>query len=248
MNNTLKGLALAGILTLALSPVNAQVSVASLSNRPGDVNNYYAYKQSGGTGTFFTSPDLGVTNATVPITFSFNIPVPQFTQPIQASVFFGMSSSGACTVVGGKTTQALNGGTLSVFVSPNDPNYGDNGSISHHGSELIFRATYQSAGLSQDTTAGNPSPTFGFKDPTDVVVFQSAYFGSTSPRTGAFSFSSGGNLNCVSGVLQSGNFGGNGNFAASAAAAGVPEPGAVTMLLGTGVAGGLFMMRRRRRN
>lgn len=247
-NLTLKTLIAAGTMALAITAVGAQVTVASISNRPGDVKNYYSYKQSGGTGTFFTSPDLGVTNATVPVTFAFNIPVPQFTNPIQASVFFGMSSLGACTSVGGKTTQELNGGTLSVFVSPNDPNYGDNGSISHHGSELIFKATYQTAGLSQDTTAGNPNPTFGFQDPSDVVVFQSAYFGSSSPRTGTFSFASGGNFNCVGGVLQSGTFGGDGNFASAAAGATVPEPGVVAMLLGTGVAGTLVFMRRRKRN
>ncbi|MEP6757506.1 MAG: hypothetical protein ABJA67_18540 [Chthonomonadales bacterium] len=252
MNNTLKALLAVGTMALAISSAGAQVTVASVSNRAGDVTNYYAYKQNGGNGSFFTSLDAGVTNNTVPVSFTFNIPVPQFTNTIaRAAIFFGITNNGGCTVTGGKTTQSLNGGTINVLVSPDDPLYGNSGTISHHGNEIIFSATFTSSGLSQDTTAGNPNPTFGFKDPTDNVVFTSPYFNSTSPRTGTFSFPSGGSLVCAGtggAGLNSIVLGGNGSFAASAAASGVPEPGVVTMLLGTGVAASMVLMRRRKRN
>ncbi|MEP6757038.1 MAG: hypothetical protein ABJA67_16145 [Chthonomonadales bacterium] len=250
MTNTLKALIAVGAMALAITSAGAQVQIASVSNRPGDTANYYAYKQNGGNGSFFTSPDNGLTNNSVPVQFTFNIPVPAFTQPVQASLFFGMTNNGGCVVVGGKTTQALNGGTLTVVVSPTDPNYGNSGTISHHGNEIIFKAIYASSGLSQDTTSGNPNPSFGFADPADNVVFQSAYFNSASPRTGTFSFPAGGNLVCAGtgGLgLNSGVWGGAGAFAAKTAS-GVPEPGVVTMLLGTGVAASMVLLRRRRRN
>jgi len=251
MNNTLKALIAAGTMALAITSAGAQVTVASVGNRPGDTNNYYAYRQNGGNGSFFTTPDNGATNNTVPVLFTFNIPVPAFTNPIQASMFFGVTNNGGCTTTAGKTTQALNGGTITVVVSPTDPLYGNSGSISHHGNEIIFQATFASSGLSQDTNAGNPNPSFGFADPSDNVVFSSTYFTSASPRTGTLTFSSGGNLSCTGtgGLgLNSGVYGGGGNFAASTASGGVPEPGVVTMLLGTGVAASMVLMRRRRRN
>jgi len=252
MNNTLKALFAVGALALAMSPASSQVTVASVSNRAGDANNYYAYKNGGGNGAFFTSGDGGVSNNTVPIAFTFNIPVPQFTNTIaRAAIFFSITNAGGCSVTGGKTTQPLNGGSIKVFVSPDDPLYGLTGTIANHGNELIFQANFASSGLSQDTNAGNPNPTFGFADPTDSVVFTSPYFSSVSPRTGTFSFPAGGPLVCQgTGAtgLNTGIWGGNGSFAASTASSGVPEPGVVTMLLGTGVAASMVLMRRRRRN
>ena len=252
MNNTLKALFAVGALALAMSPASSQVTVASVGNRAGDVTNYYAYKQNGGNGSFFTSGDGGITNNTVPISFTFNIPVPAFTNTIaKAAIFFSITNNGGCSVTGGKTTQPLNGGSIKVFVSPNDPLYGSAGTISNHANELIFQANFLSSGLSQDSNAGNPNPTFGFADPTDSVTFTSPYFNSTSPRTGTFSFPAGGPLVCSGNGglgLNTGLWGGVGSFAASAAASGVPEPGVVTMLLGTGVAASMVLMRRRRRN
>jgi len=250
MNNTLKALFAAGSLAFAMSPVNAQVLIGSVSNQAGDGNAYYGFKNNApGAGFFRTTNDGNVSAGTIPVAFTFNIAVPAFPTAItKASMFFSSSTAGPCTVTAGQLTQPLNGGTLSIFVSPSDPTYGGT-----HGNELIFKATYASAGISQDNTQGNPQPTFGFADPSDSVVFTSAYFTSADPEKGTFSFSSGlpiGGVSCnANGQLNTQTMGGNGNFSAGTVqTTGVPEPGVVTMLLGTGVAASMFMMRRRRRN
>jgi len=250
MNNTLKALIVAGSMALAISPASAQVLIGSVSNQAGDGGSYYGFQNNGaGTGFFRTTNDGNVSAGTIPIAFTFNIAVPAFPTTItKASMFFSSSATAPCTITAGTLTQPLNGGVLSIFVSPSDPVYG-----ATHGNELIFKATYNSAGITQDNTQGNPQPTFGFADPSDVVSFVSPYFTSADPEKGTFSFSSGlplGGVTCnANGKMNTQTMGGNGNFSAGTVTTqGVPEPGTLTMLLGTGVAASMFMIRKRRRN
>ena len=248
MNNNLKALLAAGALALAISPVGAQVLVASVSNQAGDSNNYYAFQNnSPALGSFYTSTDNGATSGTIPIAFTFNVAVPQFpTTVTKAAMFFGVSTNGGCSVTAGKVTQPMGGGSLSVFVLASDPTYGG-----AHANELIFKTTWVTSSLTQDVNAGG-NPIFGASDPTDNVNMTSTYATFTHPESFSFSFSAGPNLSCIgagaNAQLATEVLGGNGNFSAQTGRGqGVPEPGIVTMLLGTGVAASMVLMRRRAR-
>jgi len=240
MNKPFITLLTAGALAVSIGQANAQVLFASVSNRPGDTNNYYQFVNQPGSGIFRTTIS-GSAAQFVPQLFTFNIFVPQFPTPVRALLGFSLSSNGACSTAGTQTQESLSGGLLSITVDPTDPTYGGT-----YGGQTLLNATFSSSGISQDTGSANPNPAFGAASPTDNVVFSSPFVTAAQPERLTFSYSAGGNLTCgPNSELNTVLLGGNGNFSAQTAT-GVPEPSAVGMLLGTGVAGS-FLFRRRRK-
>jgi len=242
MNKPFVTLLAAGVLAGAIGHASAQTLFASVSNRPGDTTNYYQFANAPGTGTFRTTIS-GSAAQFVPVLFTYNIPVFAFPTPVRALMGFSLSTNGLCTVTGTQTQEALSGGLLSITVDPTDPTYGGT-----YGGQVLMNATFASSGISQDTSLADPNPAFGAASPADNVVFSSPFFTATQPERFTFSYSAGGNLSCDgNGELTNALLGGNGNFAAVQARGTVPEPGAVGMLFGTGVAGSLMFLRRRRK-
>lgn len=240
MNKPFLTLLAVGALATSIGQANAQVLFASISNRPGDTNNYYQFVNQPGNGIFRTTIG-GATAQFVPQLFTYNIFVPQFPTPVRALLGFSLTTNGACSNAGTQTQEPLSGGLLSITVDPTDPTYGGT-----YGGQVLLNATFSSSGISQDTGSANPNPAFGAASPVDNVVFISPFFTASQPERLTFSYSAGGNLSCgPNSEINSVLLGGNGNFSAQTAI-GVPEPGAVGMLLGTGVAGSLMFWRRRR--
>jgi len=242
MNKPFLTLLAAGALAVGVSQANAQVLIASTSNRAGDTNNYYQFVNQPGNGLFRTTIG-GASAQFIPQSFTFNIFVPQFPTPVRSLMAFSLTSNGACSTAGTQTQEPLSGGLLSITVDPTDPTYGGT-----YGGQTLLSATFASSGISQDTGSANPNPAFGAASPVDNVVFTSPWVTAAQPERFTFSFSAGGNLTCgPNSELNSVLLGGNGNFSAQTAT-GVPEPGAVGMLFGTGVAGSLMFWRRRRQS
>jgi hypothetical protein len=240
MNKPFISLLTAGALAVSIGQANAQVLFASVSNRAGDTNNYYQFVNQPGSGIFRTTIGGSVAQF-VPQLFTFNIFVPQFPTPVRALLGFTLSSNGACSTAGTQTQEPLSGGLMSITVDPTDPTYGGT-----YGGQTLLNANFASSGISQDTGSANPNPAFGAASPVDNVVFTSPFVTAAQPERFTFSYSAGGNLTCgPNSELNTVLLGGNGNFSAQTAI-GVPEPSAVGMLLGTGVAGS-FMFRRRRK-
>jgi hypothetical protein len=240
MNKPFLTVLAAGALAISISQANAQVLFASVSNRAGDTNNYYQFVNQPGTGIFRTTIS-GAAAQFVPQSFTFNIFVPQFPTPVRALMGFSISSNGACSTAGTQTQEPLSGGLLTITVDPTDPTYGGT-----YGGQTLLNATFASSGISQDTSSANPNPAFGAASPSDSVVFSSPWVTAAQPERFTYSYSAGGNLTCgPNSELNSVLLGGNGNFSA-ATATGVPEPSAIGMLFGTGVAGSLLVWRRRR--
>ena len=241
MKKHLLTLLLAGVLPGIIGQANAQVLFASISNRSGDTNNYYQFVNQPGTGIWRTTIS-GSAAQFVPQSFTFNIFVPQFPTPVRALMGFSINSNGACSTAGTQTQEPLSGGLLTITVDPTDPTYGGT-----YGGQTLLSATFASSGISQDTSSANPNPAFGAASPTDSVVFTSPWVTLAQPERFTYSYSAGGNLSCgPNSELNTVLLGGNGNFSA-ATATGVPEPGAVGMLLGTGIAGSLMFFRRKRK-
>jgi hypothetical protein len=231
----------AGAMACAIGQANAQVLFASVSNRAGDTNNYYQFVNQPGNGLFRTTI-AGSAPQFVPQSFTFNVFVPTFPTPVRALMGFSLTSNGACSTAGTQTQEPLSGGLLTITVDPTDPTYGG-----AHGGQTLLSATFASSGISQDTASANPNPAFGAASPVDNVVYSSPWVTLTQPERFTFSYSAGGNLTCgPNSELNTVLLGGNGNFSAQFAT-GVPEPGAVGMLMGTGVAGSLMLLRRKRR-
>jgi hypothetical protein len=233
-------LLLAGVLAGIASIGNAQVLFASTSNRAGDTNNYYQFVNQAGSGIFRTTIS-GAAAQFVPQSFTFNVAVPTFPTPVRALLGFTLSSNGACSTAGTQTQEPLSGGLMTITVDPTDPTYGG-----AHGGQTLLSATFASSGISQDTGSANPNPAFGAASPADSVVFSSPWVTLAQPERFTFSYSAGGNLTCgPNSELNTVLLGGNGNFSAQTAI-GAPEPGAVGMLIGTGITASLFFWRRRR--
>jgi hypothetical protein len=242
MNKHLLTLLLAGALAGLMGQANAQVLFASISNRAGDTNNYYQFVNQPVQGLFRTTISGSATQF-VPQSFTFNIAVPQFPTPVRALLGFTLQTNGVCSTAGTQTQEPLSGGLISITVDPTDPTYGGT-----YGGQILLQANFLSSGISQDTGSANPNPAFGAASPADTVVFNSPWATFAQPERLTFSYSAGGNLSCgPNNELNSVLLGGNGNFSA-AAALGAPEPGAVGMLLGTGVMGSLLFFRKRRKN
>jgi hypothetical protein len=240
MNKPFLTLLAAGAMAGAIGQANAQVLFASTSNRPGDTNNYYQFVNQPGNGLFRTTIS-GAAPQFIPQSFTFNIFVPTFPTPVQALLGFSLTSNGACSTAGTQTQEPLSAGLMTITVDPADPTYGG-----AHGGQTLLSATFASSGISQDTGSANPNPAFGAASPTDNVVFTSPWVTLSQPERFTFSYSAGGNLSCgPNSELNSVLLGGNGNFSAQFAT-GVPEPGAIGMLFGTGVTASLFFWRRRR--
>jgi len=240
MNKPFLTLLAAGALAGIVGQANAQVLFASISNRPGDTNNYYQFVNQPGTGTFRTTIS-GAAAQFVPQLFTFNVFVPQFPTPVRALMGFSLSTNGACSTAGTQTQEPLSGGLIAITVDPTDPTYGGT-----YGGQTLLNATFASSGISQDTASANPNPAFGAASPADAVVFSSPWVTAAQPERFTYSYSAGGNLTCgPNSELNTVLLGGNGNFSAQTAT-GVPEPGAIGMLLGTGVTASLFAWRRRR--
>jgi hypothetical protein len=240
-NKPLMALFAAGAILGIVAGANAQVLFASTSNRAGDTNNYYQFVNQAGSGLFRTT--IGGSAAQfIPQSFTFNIFVPTFPTPVRSLMAFSLTSNGACSTAGTQTQEPLSGGLLTITVDPTDPTYGG-----AHGGQTLLTANFASSGISQDTSSANPNPAFGAASPTDSVVFSSPWVTLAQPERFTFSYSAGGNLSCgPNSELNTVLLGGNGNFAA-ATATGVPEPGTIGMLMGTGIAGSLMLLRRKRR-
>jgi hypothetical protein len=233
-------LLLAGVMAGMVGQANAQVLFASTSNRAGDTNNYYQFVNQPGNGLFRTTIG-GAVAQFIPQSFTFNIFVPQFPTPVRSLMAFSLTSNGACSTAGTQTQEPLSGGLLSITVDPTDPTYGGT-----YGGQTLLSANFASSGISQDTGSANPNPAFGAASPVDSVVFTSPWVTLAQPERLTFSYSAGGNLTCgPNSELNTVLLGGNGNFSAQTAI-GTPEPGAVGMLMGTGVTASLFFWRRRR--
>jgi hypothetical protein len=239
MNKSLMAVLTAGALATGMT-ANAQLPqlFASSSNRGGDSTAYYRFDNSGSE--FFTTIN-GVTKGRTPILFTVNIGSTLSPNPVNALVEFNLTTAGACTTtVGGDVEQPLSGGTLRIFRDA-------------PGNELLLTATFSSSTLSQTNGVTN----FGASDVytnggvvtnPNVVAFTSPYVTTQNPEAFTFSFSGGATLACnANGRANSGSFAGNGNYSAGPNTTGVPEPGAIGMLVGTGVTGTLFMLRRRRK-
>jgi hypothetical protein len=241
MNKPLLTVLAVGAITFGVNAANAQTLFASVSNRPGDTNNYYQFVNAPGTGTFRTTIS-GSAAQFVPVMFTYNIPVFQFPTPVRALLGFSIPTNGPCQVTGTQTQEALSSGLLSITVDPTDPTYGGT-----YGGQVLMNASFASSGISQDTALADPNPAFGAASPVDNVVFSSPFFTASQPERFTFSYSAGGNLTCgPNSEINTVLLGGNGNFSAVQARGNVPEPGAVGMLLGTGVTGSLLLLRRRK--
>jgi hypothetical protein len=233
-------LLLAGVMAGMIGQANAQVLFASTSNRAGDTNNYYQFFNQAGSGIWRTTIS-GAAAQFIPQSFTFNIFVPQFPTPVRALLGYSISSNGACSTAGTQTQEPLSGGLMTITVDPTDPTYGGT-----YGGQTLLSANFSSSGVSQDTSSANPNPAFGAASPSDNVVFSSPWVTLSQTERFTFSYSAGGNLSCgPNSELNTVLLGGNGNFSAQTAT-GTPEPGAVGMLIGTGITASLFFWRRRR--
>jgi hypothetical protein len=252
MNKSFLAILAAGAIAAISVPSHAQQLIGSLSNRPGDPTNYYKFQNNGITppnaalgGNFYTTTNGNAAGMT-PVLFTFNVGNTPFANPFQANLGFYLNTDELCGAVGTDIRQSLAGGTIRVFVDPNDPTYG-----AQYGGQEVLTAAFANATLEQPTVGADQSPRFISADPGDVVSITSPYVQVTDPERIGFSFSSGSVLSCdaATGIMNAALLGGTGNFAArSAQGLGgqeVPEPGAVAMLLGTGVAASLTVIRRR---
>jgi len=244
MNKALLSLCATSALICA-NVVGAQTLIGTVTNQTGDTNAYYEFaKSTTSLGFVATSNGHGVGNiATVPISFQFNIAVPQFPTKIQlASLYFAASASTPAVDNGLAIVQAVNGATITVFVSTADKTYG-----AQYGNQAIFVANLGSGTVSQTYSPTLGTTTYSFNSTSNSLTYTSPYVKTSGFMNGAFSFNTtlaiGGKNQEISDFQATGS----GQFFAQNASAVVPEPSAVAFLMGTGVAGSLFLIRRKRK-
>ncbi len=246
MNKALMSVLAASALAVG-AVSNAQTLIGTVTNQTGDNGAYYEFAQSSTTlGFVATSIGLGVGNITqIPISFQFNIPVPEFPTKIQlASLYFAASATAPGVDTGTNISQVTNGATISVFVNPADPTYG-----AQYGNQLIFQASISSGLISQTYLPTLGPTTFGFNSTSNGLTYATPYVTTSGTKSGAFTLNTnlatGGKNSVINQFLATGT----GQFFAQNAAATstVPEPSSVAFILGTGVTGSLFLLRRKRK-
>ncbi len=244
MNKALMSLFAASAIVIGVNS-SAQTLVGTITNQTGDTNAYYEFAQSSTTfGFIATSVGLGVGNITqVPIKFQFNIPVPQFPTAIQkASLYFAASANVAAVDNSTSISQTTNGTTVSVFVDPADPTYG-----TQYGNQLIFQATMSSGVVSQTYFPSLGPTTYAFNSGSNGLNLSSAFVTMGGAKSGAFTLNTNLGIGGKNQVLSQFLSTGTGQFFSATASATVPEPTTVAFMLGTGVTGSLFLMRRKRK-
>lgn len=255
MRRVLTLLLVAGTL-VSLATASRATLIGSLTNKTGDTNAYYQYTNNGGPPSIGGNGTFATTVPTPHLEYVFNVPVAGLpgTVNVRLESFNSVDNGPALDIPSTFVSQPQQNVTWRIVLDGAQGSFADGTLVL--GINPVFPAGVPppippTGHLSQ---AGTAQPAFGGSTLVvggqDLFTFSSAVYQPLlvpESYTWTFSVPPGvdltNNVSLINGVMDNVTLGGVATFAAEFE---VPEPGVLGMLLCSGVAGSLFVLRRRR--